>query len=199
MPIAINGSGTITGVSVGGLPDGIVDTDMIAAGAVTAPKKGAGSILQVVSSVLDPGSNNIASNNANPQPCGLITTVTPIAASSKFIVCQGGNAVHLNNSVSNNSLKLFIYASVAGGSYANVASAHIQSTTVFTGLTIDFTYQHVFHPTVSYSLGQTVAFQTFYNRGPNSGGGSQDVYYWHHAGGAGPNTRIQQIVMEVAT
>ena len=38
MPIAINGSGTITGVSVGGLPDGIVDTDMIAAAAVTAPK-----------------------------------------------------------------------------------------------------------------------------------------------------------------
>ena len=48
MPIAINGSGTVTGVSVGGLPDGIVDTDMIAAGAVTAPKKGAGSILQVI-------------------------------------------------------------------------------------------------------------------------------------------------------
>ena len=38
MPIAINGSGTITGVSVGGLPDGIVDTDMLAASAVTAAK-----------------------------------------------------------------------------------------------------------------------------------------------------------------
>ena len=30
MPIAINGSGTVTGVSVGGLPDGIVDNDTIA-------------------------------------------------------------------------------------------------------------------------------------------------------------------------
>ena len=38
MPIAINGSGTVTGVSVGGLPDGIVDTDMLAASAVTDPK-----------------------------------------------------------------------------------------------------------------------------------------------------------------
>jgi len=38
MPISINGSGTITGVSVGGLPDGIVDTDMIAANAVTTAK-----------------------------------------------------------------------------------------------------------------------------------------------------------------
>jgi hypothetical protein len=39
MPIAINGSGTITGVSVGGLPDGIVDADMIAADAVTDAKQ----------------------------------------------------------------------------------------------------------------------------------------------------------------
>ena len=48
MPIAINGSGTVTGISVGGLPDGIVDTDMLAANAVTAAKRGTGSILQVV-------------------------------------------------------------------------------------------------------------------------------------------------------
>jgi len=40
MPITINGSGTITGVSVGGLPDGIVDTDMLATDAVTAAKIG---------------------------------------------------------------------------------------------------------------------------------------------------------------
>ena len=38
MPIVINGSGTVTGVSVGGLPDGIVDTDMLAANAVTSAK-----------------------------------------------------------------------------------------------------------------------------------------------------------------
>ena len=38
MPIVINGSGTVTGISVGGLPDGIVDTDMLAANAVTSAK-----------------------------------------------------------------------------------------------------------------------------------------------------------------
>ena len=38
MAITINGNGTITGISVGGLPDGIVDTDMIAASAVTEAK-----------------------------------------------------------------------------------------------------------------------------------------------------------------
>ena len=38
MAIQINGNGTITGINVGGLPDGIVDTDMIAANAVTSAK-----------------------------------------------------------------------------------------------------------------------------------------------------------------
>lgn len=39
MPISIAGDGTISGVSVGGLPDGIVDTDMLAADAVTDAKQ----------------------------------------------------------------------------------------------------------------------------------------------------------------
>lgn len=38
MAISINGTGTITGVSVGGLPDGIVDADMLASNAVTTAK-----------------------------------------------------------------------------------------------------------------------------------------------------------------
>ena len=39
MPVSINGNtGVVTGVAVGGLPDGIVDTDMLANNAVTAAK-----------------------------------------------------------------------------------------------------------------------------------------------------------------
>ena len=39
MSIAINGSSNIiTGLAVGGLPDGVVDTDMVAANAVTTAK-----------------------------------------------------------------------------------------------------------------------------------------------------------------
>lgn len=40
MAIAINGSGTITGISVGGIPDGVVDTDVLADNAVTFGKIG---------------------------------------------------------------------------------------------------------------------------------------------------------------
>jgi hypothetical protein len=40
MPIVINGSGTVTGISAGGLPDGVITTDDIAANAVTTAKLG---------------------------------------------------------------------------------------------------------------------------------------------------------------
>jgi hypothetical protein len=39
MPITIAGSGTITGISAGGLPDGVITTDDIAAAAVTQAKR----------------------------------------------------------------------------------------------------------------------------------------------------------------
>jgi len=41
MPITINGTGTVTGISAGGLPDSCITTDDIAANAVTAAKLGA--------------------------------------------------------------------------------------------------------------------------------------------------------------
>ena len=61
MAITINGNGTITGINVGGLPDGIVDTDMIAANAVTSAKSsGLGGLSMhdnwYISSSLSPGS-----------------------------------------------------------------------------------------------------------------------------------------------
>ena len=38
MPVTINGNGSITGLSVGGLPDGTVDADTLASSAVTTAK-----------------------------------------------------------------------------------------------------------------------------------------------------------------
>ena len=83
MPIAINGSGTVTGISVGGLPDGIVDTDMIAAAAVTAPKRGAGAILQVVQNSFSTQTNF---NSTSYVDTGLTATITPSATSSKVLI-----------------------------------------------------------------------------------------------------------------
>jgi hypothetical protein len=61
MPITINGTGTITGISAGGLPDSCITTDELASSAVTSAKLasgasranfGAGAILQVVQTTL---------------------------------------------------------------------------------------------------------------------------------------------------
>ena len=91
MPIAINGSGTVTGISVGGLPDGIVDTDMIAADAVTAPKRGAGAIIQVVQTVkTDVSSWSFETSNANFKETGLQATITPTKASNIILIWASG-------------------------------------------------------------------------------------------------------------
>ena len=46
MPVTINGNGSITGLSVGGLPNGTVDADTLASNAVTSAKLPAGSIVK---------------------------------------------------------------------------------------------------------------------------------------------------------
>jgi len=85
MPISINGSGTLTGVSVGGLPDGIVDTDMLAAAAVTAPKRGAGAILQVVQGIKKDTSSNSTSATSYWNT-DVTVDITPSHANNKILL-----------------------------------------------------------------------------------------------------------------
>ena len=81
MPITINGSGTITGLSVGGLPDGTVDGDTLASGV-------GGKILQVVSTArLQSGSSAVTSWTTLAAGDGNVeVAITPSAASSKVLV-----------------------------------------------------------------------------------------------------------------
>lgn len=85
MAITINGSSnTISGLAVGGLPDGIVDTDMIAANAVTAAKRGTGAILQVVQG--SKTSRSAFTGGGAFQDIGLKCNLTPSSASNKVLV-----------------------------------------------------------------------------------------------------------------
>ena len=77
MPIAVNGSGSITGISVGGLPDGIVDRDTLA----TEAK---GSILQV-KQVIKLDSFSTTSTTA-VDVTGLSISITPSSSSNKVLV-----------------------------------------------------------------------------------------------------------------
>ena len=98
MPIAINGSGTVTGISVGGLPDGIVDTDMLAAGAVTAPKRGAGAILQVVQTFKNDSFSTTSTSYVDIT--GFSVTITPSSTSNKILLLNfAGISTDGNSSV----------------------------------------------------------------------------------------------------
>ncbi len=111
MAIVINGSGTVTGLSVGGLPDGTVDNDTVASGLASSKLTGAlpaisgasltgittGKVLQVVEAT-DTGeydSNNTSLTNIP----NLSVTLTPSASSSKFLVLisLGGVGTHSSN------------------------------------------------------------------------------------------------------
>ena len=101
MPIAINGSGTVTGISVGGLPDGIVDTDMIANNAVTAAKRGAGAILQVIQTVKTDTFSS-ATIGSDVDITGLSVSITPSSASNKILVTYDTNISGSNAGYSGN-------------------------------------------------------------------------------------------------
>ena len=88
MPISINGSGTVTGISVGGLPDGIVDTDMLAAKAATTSKIGNGGIIQVVNAIKTDRQTitaNMAIGN-QVEISSMSCTITPTSSSNKILV-----------------------------------------------------------------------------------------------------------------
>ena len=93
MAIVINGSGTVTGISVGGLPDGIVDDGTLATDSVTAAKLEvsaitgadlpAGSVLQVVQGVT---STSVSTTSTSYVVTGLTASITPSATSSKIMI-----------------------------------------------------------------------------------------------------------------
>jgi len=78
MPIVINGSGTVTGISVGGLPDGIVDKGTLAGGS-------SGPLLNC-KSTLYTSTASISADTGVLQAGPFSVTITPASASSKILV-----------------------------------------------------------------------------------------------------------------
>jgi len=94
MAIVINGSGTVTGISVGGLPDGIVDDGTLATDSVTAAKLKddaiatgdlpAGSVLQVVSNTWTTATSVASTSYTSVGDSA--TSITPSATTSKILI-----------------------------------------------------------------------------------------------------------------
>ena len=119
MPIAINGSGTLTGISVGGLPDGIVDADMLASNAVTAGKLASGvggKILQVVSTTKTDHFSTTSSSLT--EITGLNVTITPSATTSKIYlvidISVGGETSYICFNIKRDSTLIAVTTGVDG-------------------------------------------------------------------------------------
>ena len=88
MPVSINGNtGVITGVAVGGLPDGTVDADTLASNAVTAGKLASGvggKILQVVQTFKTDAFSR--SSTTFGDITGMNVSITPASSSNKILI-----------------------------------------------------------------------------------------------------------------
>jgi hypothetical protein len=88
MAITINGTGSITGLTAGGLPDGSITSADLASGAITAGALPAGSILQVVQTVKTDTAAQAEQTTMADIP-GMSVAITPSATSSKVLVRIG--------------------------------------------------------------------------------------------------------------
>lgn len=112
MPITINGNGTITGLSVGGLPDGCVDSDTLASGV-------GGKVLQVLQDVKTDDYGVNSSGSTIYTVTGLEQAITLASASNKVLVqvqlhtdnyTSGYNGIHwwINRTTSGSDNKLHV-------------------------------------------------------------------------------------------
>ena len=100
MPVTINGDGSITGLAVGGLPDGSVDADTLASNAVTSAKLHndavttsklpSGTIVQVKYVESDTLMNNQSSSSL-VDITGLSVSITPQSSSNKLFIIMNTN------------------------------------------------------------------------------------------------------------
>tara|TARA_B100000212_G_scaffold79883_1_gene56991 strand:+ start:145 stop:717 length:573 start_codon:yes stop_codon:yes gene_type:complete len=79
MPITLNGSGTVTGISAGGLPDGIIQSADLATGV-------GGKILQVKQATQTGRISEVLTDNTYTDISGLSVNIQPTATSSKILV-----------------------------------------------------------------------------------------------------------------
>ena len=88
MPVTINGDGSITGLSVGGLGSGVVNTATLADGAASGSKLTlpTGSVIQTVQGFS--GTKTITNTSANGDAieCPASVSITPTSGSNKILI-----------------------------------------------------------------------------------------------------------------
>ena len=169
MPVTINGDGHISGLVVGGLPNGSVNADTLASNAVTTAKlhndavtashMPTGSVIQTVQHNFTTG-NFTTQSNSYVDITGFSQAITPLAASSKILVILSVSISANPSGTYNGQVGVSVNRSIAGGSYTAVASQ-------MPGNYIQETYASYHHESMnitfldspSYSLGNAITYK----------------------------------------
>ena len=159
MTITINGDGSISGLSVGGLGSNVVNSTSLHNDAVTASHMPTGSIIQTVQHNFTTGNFTTASNSY-VDITGFSQAITQLAPSSKILVILSASISASPNGTYNGQVGVSVNRSIAGGSYTAVASQmpgnYVQETYV--------SYHHesmniTFLDSPSYSLGNAITYK----------------------------------------
>ena len=125
MPITINGSGTVTGLSAGGLPDASVTDDDLAtsldfSGHTVTGLPAGGKILKVQSTPMSVASSSYSSYSSYTDT-GVTASFTPTDATSSVLV-NLAMVTHCDASTSMTHVGFFyrLMRSINGGAYAEV-------------------------------------------------------------------------------
>ena len=140
MAIVINGSGTVTGLAVGGLPDGTVDAGTLAtnsvdsaelidgavddshmaamaasklSGTVATARMPAGSVVKDSHTIY---ASRTASSSTTAAATGLAVSITPTSASNKMIITL--NVATWRNQAQT-GVRLWLYRDIGGGGFSN--------------------------------------------------------------------------------
>ena len=179
MPITINGSGTVTGISVGGLPDGIVDNDTIANSTIAAGKCAfsPGKVLQYKREYVYDNHNLGSGTHADLLPI----SITPTDATTKILVTlnvalgqmnpEGGIGVNYKyGSGSNTQLKTSGPAGNSGefeAGYYSLSDWSVCDDDTVTSFTMDFIHDHDQTAAITYSLVLNGFTEAHVNRAKN--------------------------------
>lgn len=163
MAITINGTGSITGLTAGGLPDGSVTSADLAAGAITSGALPAGSILQVVQTVKRDVTSTTATSYEDIS--GMSRTITPVAADSNILV-QAMVTLGADGTYAANSYIQLVRGSTA--IFSGTETGRIQTTISMmaygTGSGADFHYSTLTEPITflddpTYTLGDELTYK----------------------------------------
>ena len=122
MPVTINGSGSIAGLAVGGLPDGSVDADTLASNSVTAAKLQSGSVIQSVTKMGTDCYNMTNTSFAELASALRVTLPTVQASNSKILIIFSSKMRHASHATNITKQYRPAFSINGGSSFTNLNS-----------------------------------------------------------------------------